>query len=48
MPLLPIFATVCTIDKNIHLAGSILIHFIVEHIQERGKNIPNESEVISA
>lgn len=34
VPLLPIFAIVCTIDKNIHLAGSILIHFIVEHIQE--------------
>lgn len=34
VPLLPIFAIVCTIDKNIHLAGSILIHFIVEDIQE--------------
>lgn len=46
VPLL-LFATVCTIDKNIHLAGSLLIHFLVEHIQEE-KNIPNGSEVISA
>lgn len=26
MPLLPIFAIACTIDKNIHLAGIILTH----------------------
>lgn len=36
VPLL-LFATVCTIDKNIHLAGSLLIHFIAEHIQEDQK-----------
>lgn len=29
-----LFAIVCTIDKNIHLAGSLLIHFIAEQIQE--------------
>lgn len=34
VPLL-LSATVCIIDKNIHLAGSLLIHFIAEHIQEK-------------